>query len=134
MAVDVSDLKTDRFADAQAAAVSGHQQGARHAAGGSSEQALQLLGAQDLRQPARCPPRRDGQGDFRAFQGVRVKELEAGSNGVDRVPLQGTLGHEMEDVILHLLGRELIGRQPKVFGQPLDGLQIGFLRRRRVPP
>jgi hypothetical protein len=129
LAVDVVRSQGADFTDAQTTAVGGQEQSAIAWLVGGGKQGQQFLGAEDFGERSWCPPQWHGGNDVRAFPGLAVEEGQAGADGVNGVPVQRAFGHEREQVVLDLPGRELIGGDAEMFGQAGDCLQVAFWRR-----
>jgi hypothetical protein len=94
---------------------------------GGSEQGFEFGGTEDLGQAAGRASGGQSEGDVRAVEGLRVEEGKPRGNGIDGVPLQAAFGHEVEQVVLDLVGGELIGGAAEVLGEADDRFQIGLL-------
>jgi len=81
---------------------------------------------------ARRAAGRQGQGDVGPVKGLGVEKGQSGGDGMDGGPLELAVGEKIEQIVLHLLGSEAIGRVHKVFGQGVDRFQISLLRGRGI--
>lgn len=95
--------------------------------GGDGEQAHQFVLAEDLGQGRGLLSTRDVESRVGSLQGDAKKEPQPMAMDIASVPAQVTLFEQEEQVILHFLGRELIGAAVIMAGQADDGVEVDVL-------
>ena len=126
--VNVGELPSTELARPKPCGIGRHQQGAMLGVGGDGEQAHQLVVVEDLGQSGRCL----GAGHIEVRVGHTernaVQEAHAVAHAVAALPAQSPLLVKVDEVVLDLLGRDLVGTAAVVTREPGDGGEIGTLR------
>jgi hypothetical protein len=124
VAVNVGELQVDDLADPQPRGVGGHEQDPMLGIAGSAQEPLDLLGAQDLRQPALPLARRQRELQPVPLQDSRVQEREGIDGDVAGAPGQLPLYEQVVQVVLDLSRGQAIRRLPVECGQALNRMDV----------
>ena len=87
----------------------------------------QLVVVEDLGQGRRRL--RAGQVEVRVrhTEGDAVQEAHAVAHAVAALPAQSALFVQVDEIVLNLLGGDLVGTAPVVTGEPCDRVEVGLL-------
>ena len=123
--VEIGDLEVDQLAHPQAGGIGGGEQEAVADARAGVEQAPDLLAAEDLGELLGLPGGRDDEVRAIVTKGDVVEEAEGVSRLVTRAPGQLALLEQVGEVVLDLVGGELIRRAFVVLRQVHHGGDVG---------
>ena len=125
--IDVAYAQPPDLARPQPRGIGRHQHRAMLGVGGDGEQPHQLVVVEDLGQSrGHLGP---GQVEVRVrhTEGDAVQEAHAVAHAVAALPAQPPLFVQVDEVVLNLLGADLVGAAAIVTGQPFDGGEVGLL-------